>query len=77
MQLSHDQIQSMSLQEKILAMESLWQDLRQAPENLVLPDWHEAELRETEARLARGEEEFLDWDQVEAELRLKWSDSLT
>ena len=74
MQLTHDQIQSMSLQEKILAMEALWQDLRQVPENLNVPNWHGIELRETDERLARGEEEFLDWDQVQSEMRRKWSD---
>ena len=64
MKLHADQIRSMTREEKLLAMEDLWENLRQSPEDIHSPDWHAAELRETEARLERGEEKFLDWDAV-------------
>jgi antitoxin component of MazEF toxin-antitoxin module len=43
---------------------ALGENLRQSPEDLHSPDWHAAELRETEDRLERGEEKFLDCDAV-------------
>jgi hypothetical protein len=50
--------------EKLQLMESLWVDLNQAGEEVASPEWHEAVLRETERRLAAGEEEELDWQEA-------------
>ena len=50
-------------------MESLWVDLNQAGEEVESPAWHEAVLRETERRVAAGEEEMLDWEEAKRRLR--------
>lgn len=41
--------------EKLRLMEALWTDLSLVEEELDSPRWHEAALRETEARVAAGE----------------------
>jgi hypothetical protein len=55
--------------EKLQLMESLWLDLNQAGEEVASPEWHEAVLRETERRLAAGEEEVLDWEEAKRRIR--------
>jgi hypothetical protein len=50
-------------------MESLWADLSRTGDEVESPAWHEVVLRETEQRLASGEEEVIDWK--EAKLRLR------
>jgi hypothetical protein len=55
--------------EKLRLMESLWADLSRTGDEVESPAWHEVVLRETEQRLASGEEEVIDWK--EAKLRLR------
>ncbi len=55
--------------EKLQLMESLWVDLNQAEVEVESPAWHEAALRETERRVAVGEEEMLDWEEAKRRLR--------
>ena len=56
--------------EKLRLMESLWADLTQPDDELVdSPSWHESVLRETEQRLAAGQEEMLDWDEAKRRIR--------
>ena len=50
--------------EKLKLMEALWTDLSLAEEELDSPTWHEAALRETETRVAAGEEQHMDWDEA-------------
>lgn len=50
--------------EKLQLMETLWNDLSQQPELLESPEWHLAELRETESRLEAGTEAVLDWTEA-------------
>ena len=55
--------------EKLRLMEALWTDLSLVEEELDSPKWHEAALRETEARVAAGEEQQVDWDEAKRLLR--------
>jgi hypothetical protein len=64
-----DLVMHLPRQEKLQLMESLWIDLNQAGEEVDSPVWHEAALRETERRLAAGEEELLDWEEAKRRLR--------
>lgn len=50
-------------------MEALWDDLSHEDAKLDSPSWHEAVLRETEQRVAAGEETPLDWDAAKRHLR--------
>ena len=55
--------------EKLRLMEALWTDLSLVEEELDSPKWHEAALRETEARVAASEEQQVDWDEAKRLLR--------
>jgi hypothetical protein len=59
----------MSVAEKLEAMETLWTDLCRNAPDLVTPDWHAKVLEEREHRLARGEEEVMDWEEAKRRLR--------
>jgi len=55
------QIERMSRKEKLEAMEAIWADLSKAEPEIESPAWHEGVLRETEARVAAGQERIADW----------------
>ena len=63
------QLDRMTKEEKLQAMEALWADLTRNPEEFESPAWHEAVLREREERLRTGQEKPLDWETVKKELR--------
>ena len=62
-------IEKMTLEEKLRAMETLWADLSRNAETLQSPDWHGDVLKERAARVASGEEQYVDWEQAKRELR--------
>ena len=51
-------------------METLWEELSRADDELESPDWHGAALAETVQRLAEEKEQVLEWSEAKAELRL-------
>ena len=55
--------------EKLRLMEALWDDLGHDGIEMDSPDWHEAVLRETEHRVASGEETPVAWDAAKRHLR--------
>ncbi len=55
--------------DKLRLMEALWDDLSHRGVEVDSPDWHEAVLRETEKRVASGEETPLDWGAAKRHLR--------
>lgn len=63
------EIQQMPRQEKLRLMELLWTELSREESELDSPAWHGSALRETTERLARGEEQMLDWTEAKARLR--------
>lgn len=63
----------MSLQEKLAAMESLWEDLAHTPEAIESPAWHKDILDERRQRLAEGQSRFIDWETAKADIRNKLS----
>jgi putative addiction module component (TIGR02574 family) len=66
-------LKDMSLQEKLAAMESLWDDLVRTPEALESPAWHKDLLDERRQRLAEGQSQFVDWETAKANIRNKVS----
>jgi hypothetical protein len=66
-------LSDMTLEEKLQAMEALWDDLSRNPALLASPTWHENVLREREQRLTRAETSFMDWDQAKAQIRSRTS----
>jgi len=66
-------LKEMTLQEKLAAMESLWEDLAHSPEAVESPAWHKDVLDERRQRIAEGKSQFVDWDTAKAEIRNKRS----
>lgn len=60
---------TMTLAEKLEAMELLWADLSKEPAELPSPSWHRDVLNERRSLVAEGKLKFLDWDRAIAELR--------
>ena len=55
--------------DKLRLMEALWSDLSRSEGEFESPSWHESALRETEQRLASGEEKSADWEDAKRRLR--------
>jgi hypothetical protein len=63
------QIAQMSREEKLQTMEAIWADLSKNDADVESPAWHEEVLRETEARVAAGQEPIVDWTTAKRDLR--------
>ena len=61
----------MTLQEKLAAMELLWDDLTHSPESVESPAWHGDILDERRQRVADGTARFTDWEKAKAEIHSK------
>jgi len=55
--------------EKLRAMEELWQDLSKTDDEYPSPEWHGEVLREREAALNSGADEFVPWEDAKKTLR--------
>jgi len=64
-------IREMPLQEKLAAMELLWEDLARSPESVESPPWHKDILDERRQRVAEGNALFKDWETAKIEIRKK------
>jgi len=62
-------LDKMTQEEKIHAMEALWDDLCARSDDLMSPAWHGDLLAEREEAIQRGDERFEDWDLVKKEIR--------
>lgn len=59
---------SMSVAEKIQVMELVWESLRQRPDEVPSPEWHQQVLEERPRRLASGEATISSWDEAKKRL---------
>ena len=59
----------MSLDDKLQAMELLWADLSQNPEQVTSPAWHGEVLRSRREQVQHGKASFQSWDAAIGELR--------
>jgi hypothetical protein len=62
-------LEEMTTEEKLKAMEMLWDDLCRRAPDFSSPSWHEDVLKEREQRIRDGKERFVDWDQAKKDLR--------
>jgi hypothetical protein len=66
-------LNEMSVEEKLQAMDALWQSLSAEPApkafGVESPAWHEEELRERERRIESGETKFIDSEEAKADIR--------
>jgi hypothetical protein len=63
------EIEKMTLEEKLRAMEALWADLSRDEQAIQSPPWHEQVLNEREQRVKSGAEKFESWEDAKRELR--------
>jgi hypothetical protein len=56
------QIDRMTLEEKLRAMEALWDDLCRREEAVHVPQWHKDLLDERERLVEQGKARFIDWN---------------
>nr|MBI3614637.1 addiction module protein [Nitrospirota bacterium] len=66
-------LKDMTVQEKLAAMESLWEDLSRTPEAIESPAWHKEVLEERLRLLAEGKTQFIDWETAKEALRKELS----
>ena len=64
-------LDKMSLEEKLQAMESLWDDLCNKAGGISSPAWHEGVLAERLSMQERGEDQFEDWDAAKRNIKNK------
>ena len=65
-------LNEMTIQEKLAAMEALWEDLsRLHPQAIESPEWHKDILDERRQRVADGTAQFEDWEKAKAKIREK------
>jgi hypothetical protein len=62
-------LHEMSLEEKLQAMEALWEDLSREPDRIESPSWHQDLLKETERRVESGQAKFSDWEKAKVSIR--------
>lgn len=65
----HLPLGEMSVEEKIEAMESLWDDLCLSAADMPSPNWHAECLAERETRQAAGQEAPEDWESAKRSIR--------
>ena len=64
-------LKEMTLDEKLAAMELLWEDLARSPESIESPAWHKDTLDQRKRRIAEGKARFVDWETAKTEIRKK------
>ena len=62
-------LDQMTREEKLRALEALWEDLSRHDDQIESPAWHGEVLEERAARVRSGAEQFLDWETAKRELR--------
>jgi len=58
--------------EKLRLMETLWEELSRSEGEFESPAWHAEELAKTQAQLAEGKEQILDWEVAKKKLRKRF-----
>ena len=62
-------LKGMTTEEKLKAMEMLWDEICRSAPDFSSPFWHENVLKEREQRLSAGKDKFVDWDQAKKDIR--------
>ena len=57
-------LKEMTIEEKMRAMEMLWDDLCRIKPDFQSPGWHKDILFEREQGLKEGKDEFVDWKEA-------------
>lgn len=66
--LSLDSLHNLPLNERVLLVESLWEDLSPVAAGLPVPQWQREVLDERETRVAEGTARYIDWEIAKREI---------
>jgi len=58
------ELKNMTIKDKLMAMEVLWDDICHNLPDIPSPAWHENILKEREEKLREGKDRFVDWEQA-------------
>jgi len=67
------EIESMTSNEKIAAMDMLWTSILSTSGVVEPPAWHEIVLNERRRRAESGEETFVPWEEAKRSLRAEFA----
>jgi putative addiction module component (TIGR02574 family) len=62
-------IESLTIAEKLLLMERLWEDLSRRPSDVPTPHWHGDILTQRQAAVHEGRTSFVEWEAAKKRLR--------
>ena len=62
-------IETLSISEKLVLLERLWDDLSRRPSDVPAPDWHGDILADRLAAVESGRTSFVAWDEAKKRLR--------
>jgi hypothetical protein len=63
-----EEIYQLSLREKLLVMEAIWEDISRDEQKLEVPQWHKELLDERERLLAEGKAQFVEWEDAKRQI---------
>jgi hypothetical protein len=62
-------LSQMTTNEKLRAMEALWDNLCENSDELISPPWHADVLTERDIKVAEGKENVYDWNEAKKNIR--------
>lgn len=62
-------LETLSISEKLLLMERLWENLSRQPQDIPVPDWHGDILAQRQADVDAGRASFVEWEAAKKRLR--------
>jgi hypothetical protein len=68
-ELSSDQLDALTVAEKVRLLEQVWQNLCCQPDALISPEWHADVLVERHQRLLDGSATRIPWNEAKAQLQ--------
>jgi len=66
-------LDQMTTEDKVRAMEKIWDDLCKKADSIPSPTWHKKVLQEREESIKNGDDEFVDWNSAKKNIRDKIS----
>ena len=64
-----EEIRNLPFHEKLLVMETIWDDICREEEKLAVPQWHKDILDERERLIAEGKAKFIDWEEAKKQIK--------
>jgi hypothetical protein len=62
-------LDQMTIDEKLRALQEIWEDLCHTSEDIPSPAWHADVLAAREERVRQGKSEFVDWTEAKRNIR--------